>query len=128
LSFFKVILPKDKESKLALERWRRLQRPLLLISIETLLKLLCSRKCIICQRIVIDFEHIFVYICKCFIMLLYLLFDCCLLCCGRNHRSQLFEPKAKTPSLLFVHIEAPLSQNQRMTPSYITKCFPFSEK
>jgi hypothetical protein len=31
---------------------------------------------------------------------------------------------SQTPSLLFIHIEAPFEQNQRMAPSYITKHFP----
>jgi hypothetical protein len=31
--------------------------------------------------------------------------------------------RRKTPSLLFVHIEAPLEQNQRMAISFITKHF-----
>jgi hypothetical protein len=59
---------------------------------------------------------IYYYLCN-------LTFVCCrLLWCGRYHLV-CFEPKAKTPSLLFVHIEASSDRSQKSALSFITKHF-----
>jgi hypothetical protein len=61
---------------------------------KKLLRLLCTRKHCIQRKVVIECK-IFVNIYEYLVLLLYLLSHCCLLCCGRNRCSQLFEPKAK---------------------------------
>ena len=100
---------------------------------KKLLRLLCTRKHCIQRKVVIECK-IFVNIYEYLVLLLYLLSHCCLLCCGRNRCSQLFEPKAKNTfpsfcshrsifSLKTKYLHRPRSFIWNEAASYSTKHF-----